>query len=556
MIIKDPPLRGMPILDREDNVDLRRQLSIARAWSPLVIVCVVLATGAALLISGRLPKVYEAKATLVVGQSLSAMTPNYDQLLVSQQLSRTYAEVATTRPILEAVIKKLALTDSPEDLGSRVSASASSDTALMTIRADDGDATQAAAIANAVAAELIASPAVQGAQSDFRKSIDADLAETRQEIESIQAERETLMAVSNRSASQETEIQTLQAQLVALRSTYSSLLSFSSADAADLLRVVEPAVPAREPVSPRTSLNVLLAALFGVLLAAAIAFVAEHLDDRLRDAEAIQEATGLSTLGTLARLKNEHGQREIYTLATMLYPRSAAAEAYRTLRANIEFASVDKQLGSLLVTSSLQGEGKTVTASNLAIVFALAGRKVLLIDADLRRPGVHALFDLSNQHGLTTLLRSTGVNPETVVQATEQENLSVLTTGPLPPNPAELLGSQRMRTVLDKLRKRYDLILVDSPPLQAVTDAAILSTLIEGTILVVDSERSRLGAVRLGAKAIANAGAHVLGAVLNRAPQSVTSAYAGYYADYEDGTPAREERAAAETQGSSSGTGE
>ncbi len=144
-------------------------------------------------------------------------------------------------------------------------------------------------------------------------------------------------------------------------------------------------------------------------------------------------------------MKGDRARSEIYRLAALLYPRSGVAEAYRTLRTNIEFASVDAPIRTLLVTSSIPGEGKTITAANLAIVFAQAGRRVLLVDADLRKPGVHVVFDLPNAHGLTTLLRSDEVSLDAIAQATEQDNLRVLTTGPLPPNPAELLGSQRMR---------------------------------------------------------------------------------------------------------------
>ena len=156
-------------------------------------------------------------------------------------------------------------------------------------------------------------------------------------------------------------------------------------------------------------------------------------------------------------------------------------------RTNIEFSALDKPIQTLLVTSAVPGEGKTVTAANLAVVFAQAGRRVLLVDADLRKPGVHIIFDLPNAHGLTTLLRGADVSLDSVVQATEQENLRVLTTGPLPPNPAELAGSKRMRTVVDLLTGAEDLVIFDSPPLQAVTDAAILGSFLDATLFVIDA---------------------------------------------------------------------
>jgi capsular exopolysaccharide synthesis family protein len=180
----------------------------------------------------------------------------------------------------------------------------------------------------------------------------------------------------------------------------------------------------------------------------------------------------------------------------------------------------------------MPGEGKTVTAANLAVVFAQTGRTVLLVDADLRKPGVHLVFDLRNTHGLTTLLRSDDVSLDAIAQSTEQDNLRILTTGPLPPNPAELLSTQRMRTLFESLKSAADLIIVDGPPLQAVTDSAILSSFLDGTLFVIDAEQSRPRAVRLAREALGKAGANVLGAVLNRVPARAKSDYADYYGDY------------------------
>ena len=165
-------------------MDLRRQIAIIRAWFPLLVVSVVLAAGAAFVVSSLLPKVYEAKATLIVGQSLSAVNPDYNQLLVSQRLSTTYAAVATTRPILETVIKQLGLGVTSDELLKRVRADAPLDSTLLTIAAQDADPARAAAIANALAEQLIAaSPAIQGRQAEFQASIDADLKATQDQID-------------------------------------------------------------------------------------------------------------------------------------------------------------------------------------------------------------------------------------------------------------------------------------------------------------------------------------------------------------------------------------
>jgi polysaccharide biosynthesis transport protein len=511
-------------------VDLRRQIAIVRTWLPLLVVSVVLAAGAAYAISGALPKVYEAKARLNVGQSLSAVNPDYNQLLVSQRLSTTYAEVATTRPILEAVIRQLDLDLTPDELLGKVRADAPLESTLLAIVAQDADPARAAAIANAVAEQLIAaSPAIQGRQAELQTSIDADLTATREQIDTTQAQVLALSGLPQRTATQDADLATLEGRLVSLRSTYATLLSFTSGNASNLLSVIEPAVAPTAPSSPRPLVNTLLAAVLGLVLAAAVIVVVEYLDDAIKDPDAVREVAGLNTLGTIGRMKGDRSRSEIYRLATLLYPRSSVAEAYRALRTNVEFASVDAPIRTLLVTSSVPGEGKTTTASNLAVVFAQAGHRVLLIDADLRKPGVQQVFDLPNTVGLTTLMRDEHVDVATIAHVTEQANLRVLTTGPVPPNPAELLGSQRMHAILDRVREGHDLVILDSPPLQAVTDAAVLSAFVDGTLLVIDASRSHRGSVRQGREALAKAGANVLGAVLNRTRAADRSAYAYYY---------------------------
>jgi polysaccharide biosynthesis transport protein len=509
-----------------------------------MVVCVVLAAGAAFVISGLLPKTYESKTTLIVGQSLSAVSPDYNQLLVSQRLSTTYASFATRRPILNAVIKQLSLDTTSDQLSQRVHADAPLDSTFLTISAQDVDPDRATAIANTVAEQLIAaSPAVQGRQGDFQASIDADLKATQAQIDTTQARAEALTGLPNRTAAQEAALTALQASLVSLRSTYATLLTFSSGNASYLLSVVEPAVPPLGPVSPRPLLNVLLAAVLGLLFAAGVAGVSEYLDDGIKDPDRVQEVAGLSTLGTIARMKGDKDRGEMDRLATLLYPRSGVAEAYRTLRTNIDFSSVDAPIRTLLVTSSLPGEGRTVTASNLAVVFAQAGRRVLLVDADLRKPGIHLVFNLQNSHGLTTLLRSDQVSLDAIAQTSEQENLRILTTGPLPPNPAELTGSQRMRTVLDRLKNDEDLVIFDSPPMQSVTDSAILSSFVDGTLVVIDAEHGRRRAVRLARETLAKAGANVLGAVLNRLPARA-NADVNDYSDYYSAATASRTRSA------------
>ena len=514
----------------DDPLELRKLIAIARPWVPLVIV-VVLATGAvAFVVSNFQQKVYEAKATLIVGQALSATNPDYSQILVAQDLSSTYAAIAETRPILDRVIEGLGLGISSTELAERVRVDAPRDTTLLFVSAQDTDPARAAAIANELGNRLIdASPTIQGRAAEFQTSIDKDLAATQALIDASQARADALAAIPNRAAPQERELESLEGRLASLRATFAGLLSFSSGSATNLLTVVEPADLPTSPVWPRTLLNTLLAAGLGLMAAVGIAFVVVHLDDSIRDPDRVEQVAGLSTLGSVAVIPSAGGRREIYQLVSLLYPRSGPAETYRTLRVNIEFSSVDAPLHSLLVTSAAPGEGKTLTASNLAVAFAQAGRDVILVDADLRRPGAHLVFALPNAAGLTTLLRDESARLSSIAQPTEQANLRIVTTGPLPPNPAELLGSHRMQAVLATLRENADLVIFDSPPLQAVTDAAILSSFVDATVLVIDASRSRRRVVRLARDTLSRAGAHVIGAVLNRVRSQPHYGYGAFY---------------------------
>ena len=497
-------------------MDRHRELAIIRARLPLIIACIVLAAVGAFLFSNVQAKVYEARATLIVGNSISA-NPDYTGLLVSQQLATTYATIATTRPVLEAVIAKVGLGTTPDELLKNITASTETGQPLVTITARDGDAARAAAIANALAEELIAkTPDVGGSTAEARAAIAKDIKATQDQIASVQSQVVTLSAIQNRTSTQEATLATLQQQLVSLRATLATLVAYASSSAAITLSVIEPAVAPTIPISPRPLINTVIAAILGLLIAGALVLIAAYLDDRIKTPEDVEEVVGLPTLGSVMRMGGERGRSEIYRLVTLLYPRSAVAESYRMLRSNLEFARVDRPIHTILVTSALPGEGKTVTAANLAIAFALEGRRVLLVDADLRKPAVHNLFDIPNTQGLTTMLRSDSVSLESVAHTNEQERLRVLTSGPLPPNPAEMLGSQRMLTVLQRLQASQDVLIIDSPPLRVVTDAAILSAFVDGTLLVIDASTSRRAAVRLGREALNRVNAQVLGVVLNR----------------------------------------
>ncbi len=219
-------------------------------------------------------------------------------------------------------------------------------------------------------------------------------------------------------------------------------------------------------------------------------------------------------------------------LITITNPKSPIAEAYRTLRTNIQFSNVDEELKIICVTSSGPSEGKTTTSCNLAETFAQSGKRVLLIDGDLRKPRVHKVFKLSGTKGLTNLLAGQ-VELEDVVYYVESD-LSILPCGPIPPNPSELIASKRMKELLGSLRKKYDLIIVDAPPVGVVTDSAILSTIVDGTLLVVASGKTEIENGKRAKQLLENVNARILGVVMTMIPVTKKGYYGYQYYSYEE----------------------
>lgn len=212
-------------------------------------------------------------------------------------------------------------------------------------------------------------------------------------------------------------------------------------------------------------------------------------------------------------------------------PKSPVAESYRTLRTNIQFSSFDKEIRTIVVTSATPGEGKSTTIGNLAIVMSQSGKKVLLIDCDLRKPSIHKKFRITNQAGLTNILLY-DVEPFEIFHK-HSDNLYILTTGQLPPNPAEVVSSNRLKSFIEKMKNEFDYILIDSPPLIAVTDAQILSSFCDGTLLVVSSGEAERETVKRAKDLLNKVKANIIGVVLNKIELKSRKGYYYYYGDEE-----------------------
>ncbi len=296
------------------------------------------------------------------------------------------------------------------------------------------------------------------------------------------------------------------------------------------ISIVDLAAVPEQPARPRRAINTLLGMVFGVIVGVCVAFFAEYLDDTIKSPMDVEAHLKMPFLGLIPTLTKDLSATPVETVVES-DPKGTIAESYRAIRTNIIFSS-DRQIKRIVVTSSGPGEGKTTTAVNIANVMARAGDKTLLIDGDLRRPRIHKIFNIeSSTRGLSNYL--VGNTPlDELFQPTQVEGLSVLTAGPIPPNPVELLNSPRLKELFEVAARQFDRIIVDTPPVIAVTDSAILSRLADAVIITIHGGRTHREVCKRAMDVVQNVGGHILGVILNNVNVFRASYYDYYYYSY------------------------
>lgn len=367
---------------------------------------------------------------------------------VNERPIATYMELLRKRPVLENVIARLQLNTTPEALERRVRVSLTRNTPLIVLSVRDSDPGRAAAIAN----EIVNLVAQQG------------------------------------------------------RELLGNDVTFSRYN----LHVVEPALPATRPASPRIPLNVAVFIVVGAMLATGGVLLRDYFNDRVRSADEITRLTGARTLVTIP--PQATGPAKPLVLRDPLSP---VAEIYRRLRMHIEHAAEQRPIHTLLVTSADNGEGKSTTLANLAVVLAEAGKRVILVDTDLRKPTLHTIFQQPNIRGVTTALQSDDASLASHLVPTGVANLDLLPSGPLPENPAEAINAPQMASLIERLKRHADIVLFDSPALLAVADPITLARLCDATVLVARSGRLRGDALVAAIDQLAQFEIEPLGVVLN-----------------------------------------
>ena len=290
------------------------------------------------------------------------------------------------------------------------------------------------------------------------------------------------------------------------------------------LTVISPATTPSSPASPSLPRNFAVGVVLALMAGVAAAIIRDLLDNRVRRPEDIEKAFERPVI---AKIPYSRDTKHLPLIAAQ-HPQSLQAEAYRDLRTNLQFMGLAEGQRSVLITSSLPGEGKSSSAINLAHVLAQSGSRVLLIDADLRRPSIHQYLSLEGNAGLTTVLIGEAELDE-LVQPLETEGLDVLTSGPIPPNPSELLGSEKMEQLITSAMAEYDFVVVDAPPLLAVTDAVVLSHHVGGALVVARSEYVKKQQLGQALNKLESAGGRTLGLILNRVPSGNRGAYTYSY---------------------------
>lgn len=524
-------------------MELKQFFSTLWKWAWLIIACTAIAGVSAYLGVRNLPPVYQAIVTVRIGQALDQVNPTYYDFYTTEQLARTYVELVRRRSIMEGVARALNLSYVPGGASARLVQG----TQLMEITFVDSDAARAEAIANEVANQLIlqspaASPEMQRDQDFIAAQLDDLKAKIDETNAKIKEEQANLDAANSARAIQQyqTNISALQQKLNTYQSTYASLRLNLPGAGANTITIVEPA--RAYPVGSGKMNTILLAAAIGAALAVGAAFLLEYLDDTVKTPEDVERVMGLTTLGAIMSIAGVEDRSDV--LVTFKQPKAPASEAYRVLRTNLQFTNIGNAASALLVTSPSAGEGKT-TLANVGVTLAQAGKRVVLVDTDLRRPALHRLFGLPNDLGLTSMLLDEQLLPDDVLKPTETPNLHVLCSGPRPPNPAELLEHPRLDHVIQMLKAEADYVLLDSPPVMAVADAVILSRKAQGVILVVDAGQTRSEICRRAVEMLQRVDARILGVVINKMTRQQGGYYYYYYYegyDSGDGTQIKRRR--------------
>ena len=527
--------------DLSMDLDLRGYWQLIRPWLWLIVLAALLAGGTAYAVSNwMIEPVYSASVRIVVQPSSSLTGSDYADIMAGQRAALTYAELINSRPLQETALLRLGYTEEQistfggqgSNYPYELTVSPVRDTQVLKITVESTDFQLTADLANMLAKVFMdenrgrQTARFEDALLRLQKQIDS----LEQDIGDYKARLGSTVDAAER-GELEAQITQLQDSLARLSTAYQSI-QLAELQAADLIDIIEPAQYPRSPIRPRKVMNTFLAAVVGGMVAVGGVFLREYLDNSLKsanEAERLVEAPVLGQIWHESKIAKANGSGEQGVVINQ--PLSLVAEAYRLLRTNLQFASVDEPLKVILVTSPGPSEGKSTVSLNLALALEAAGKRVVLIDADMRRPKLCKYAQVEREPGLSELLVSAEMDLRRYLKPVlVNPDIKILPPGQIPPNPTELLGSKRMEELLARLGGLEDVVvIVDSPPVLAAADATILSAKVDGVLLVMEIGTTARQAIAKTADQIRRSGARILGTVLNKVPTNGQGSYYYYY---------------------------
>jgi non-specific protein-tyrosine kinase len=505
-----------------NSKELRDYLALFRRRRWILVVAVVLVTGTALTASILETPVYEARARLFLEPRSSVFDSAGQQL--SPARVQTEIQVLQSAPVRAAVAETMG--SAPPVAVTQVGV-----TEVLEVSVRGREPRKAAEFANAYVT----------AYQDFRRqqAVDDLVAKSREiqrvvdDLKAQVADLDSVAAASseaNRAGSTSTPERDALISQQALFKQKLDQLSVDSALTNGNSQVVAPADIPTTPISPRPIRSGVLGVGLGLILGIAVALVIEHLDDSIKTKEDLEHAApGLAVVGIIPTVGAWRNRAETRVISR-IEPNSPAAEAYRTLRTSINFMGLDRTMRVIQVTSANASEGKSTTIANLGVALARAGEQVVLLNCDLRRPRLHEFFGLSPAVGFTDVLVGDIPMPQAVQFIEGEKRLRILPSGKLPPNPSELLASSRTKQILDTLRNQNVMVLIDCPPVLPVTDAVVLSSLVDATLLVASAGSTTTKDLTRAIELLRQVGAPLIGTVLNGVSAESGNAYQYGYA--------------------------
>lgn len=513
--------------ETEETIDLREYIAILRARKWTIILTAALVVIAALAFSLQQTPLYTAEARLLV----EPVPTQEEESLPAVVNLETERELVQSVPVAELVKEELGLDTPVDDLLGDLDVQVVTETEVLIVGFTSSDPPFSQRAANAFAEGYIANrrnqalETLRAASSDIQRNIDGvetQLADLEERIADAEAATDegALSALQSQRTSLLTQLGVLELQLQELRPGNAVRSSGG--------QVLAPAALPTSPSSPNLLRNALLAVFLGLALGVGLAFLRERLEDRFKGREDVERTLGAPVLATIPRFAGKR-KDDPSKLIVRTDPQSLASESYRSLRTNLEFIASTTGRNSFLITSPSAGDGKSVTAANVALAFAESGRRTIVISGDLRRPTIEKIFGMKPSNGLSRYLAGQTDQLEEIIMNPGISNLRILPTGPVPPNPAELMTSPRMPALIADLEANCDMLLIDSAPTLPVADATIMMAHVGGAVLVVDAERTRRATADHARSELVKVGGRLVGGVLN-AYDPTTSPYAYYQA--------------------------